>query len=164
MDVRTEISYPGASVDDVFAMALDPDFRSAVCEATLAIDHEVDVQSDDDGSAVVRVSRTMPAAVPDFVRRLVGETIDLVQTETWGPDDGSGTRRADLTLQVVGQPATLTGSLSLEETPAGVVEVVQGDLRVSIPFIGKKIEAEIAKGIMAAARKEEDTGREWLGA
>jgi hypothetical protein len=164
MDVRTEISYPGANVAGVFALVLDPDFRAAVCEATMALEHHVDVRRGADGSAVVTVTRTMPAAVPDFARRLVGDTVTLHQVETWQPDDRSSRRRAALSLEVVGQPARMTGSLLLAEEPGGVRELVSGDLSVSLPFIGRRIEAEIAKGILAAARKEEETGRAWLAA
>lgn len=164
MDVTTQIDYPGASVADVMGIVLDPKFRAAVCEATMAIDHQVVIQRGEGGSAIVTVNRTMPAAVPDFVRRFVGETIALVQTETWRPDDGSGTRRADLTLSIVGQPASMAGSIVIAKTSDGVRETVSGGLVVSVPFIGRKIEAEIAKGIVAAAREEQETGRAWLSA
>ncbi len=162
MDVRTEISYPDATVDQVFALAVDPAFRAAVCEATMALDHSVDIRHDPDGSAMVTVSRTMPAAVPDFVRKLVGETIIIVQTEVWAHDNGSGRRYADLSLHVVSQPVTMTGSLLIESSGGGARELVQGDVKVSLPFIGRKVEGEIAKGVVAAARKEQQTGETWL--
>lgn len=164
MDVRTEISYPGAGVADVFGLALNPAFRAAVCEATMALEHDVDVRRGADGSAVVTVIRSMPAAVPDFARRLVGETVTLKQVETWQPDDGSGRRRAALSLEVVGQPARMTGSLQLAEGRGGVQQLMSGVLTVSVPFIGRRLEAEVVKGLLAAARKEEDTGRAWLAA
>lgn len=164
MNVTTQIDYPGASVADVLGLALDPKFRAAVCDATMAIDHQVDISVGDLGAAAVTVNRTMPAEVPDFVRRFVGETISLVQSEAWQPDDGSGTRRADLTVSIVGQPATMTGTIVVQETSTGVSETVSGVLKVSVPFIGGKIEAEIAKGIVAAARQEQETGRAWLAA
>ena len=44
----------------------------------------------------------------------------------------------------------------------GCQELVEGELTVSIPFFGKKIEPEIAKGIKAAIRAEEKTGQTWL--
>jgi uncharacterized protein DUF2505 len=162
MDVTNEMSYPGSSVDAVVAMLFDPDFRTAVCKATMAISSEVDIQSKPDGGAVVTVSRTMPAEGPDFVRRFVGETIQLSQSETWAPDDGSGVRRADFTLSVVGQPATMTGTIVVAETADGARELVRGSLKVSVPFFGGRIEAEVAKALAAAARVEQRTGREWL--
>jgi hypothetical protein len=58
----------------------------------------------------------------------------------------------------------MTGSIVLRETSDGVREVVQGQLKVAVPLFGGKIETEIAKGIVAAARAEERTGRAWLSA
>lgn len=162
MDVTTELDYPDATVDQVHALALDEEFRAAVCVATGALQHSVAVRRADDGSATVTVRRTMPADVPDFVRRFVGDTIEIVQTEIWAPGASAARRQADLAVQIVGQPAAMTGSLTMDASPPGVREVVRGDLRVSIPFLGKKIETEIAKGILAAARKEEQVGRQWL--
>ena len=98
MRVTTEMSYPGADLDAVVAMVFDKSFRAAVCEATKAVSHQVDISLGDGGSAVVTVRRTLPAEVPDFVKKFVGETIELVQSETWAVDDGSGVRRADLNL------------------------------------------------------------------
>ncbi len=164
MDVRTELSYPGARLADVYGLAVDAEFRAAVCVATGALDHDVDVRRSGDGSTVVAVRRTMAADVPDFVRRFVGDTIAIVQTESWAPADASRLRSADLSLQISGQPAAMSGALTLEELADGVRELVRGDLRVSIPFLGKKIEGEIARGILAAARKEEQVGRQWLAA
>ena len=162
MDVTTELHYPSASVDQVYALALDEDFRAAVCVATGALQHQVDVRRADDGSASVTVRRTMPADVPDFVRRFVGETIEIVQTEIWAPAAGAVRRQADLAVQIVGQPAALRGSLTIDASAHGAREMVRGELKVSIPLFGKKIETEIAHGILAAARKEEEVGRRWL--
>jgi hypothetical protein len=162
MDVTTEISYLDARLSDVVAMMFDPEFRGEVCRATHAIDSSVDVQAGPDGSTVVTVHRTLPAEVPDFVKRFVGQTLELVQSETWAPDDGSGTRRATVALQVVGQPATMTGEIVLTETPDGVHETVHGRLKVAVPLFGGRIESELAKGIVAAAAEEERAGRAWL--
>ena len=41
-------------------------------------------------------------------------------------------------------------------------ELVTGQVKVAIPFLGGKIEPEIAKGIVTAMRVEQKTGREWL--
>jgi len=162
MKLTTEMSYPGAELDRVLAMLLDEDFRSEVCAATRALSHQVDITTRADGSADVTVSRVLPADVPDFVKKFVGETIRLVQSESWAAQDGSAGRHADLTLEVVGQPATMRGSIRLDQSPDGVHERVSGDLTVSVPFVGGKIESDIAKGLLAAARVEQQTGRDWL--
>lgn len=162
MNVTAEMTYPGATVADVMALVLDREFRAAVCRATLALSQDVTVEKGADGSVVVTVDRTMPADVPDFIRTFVGQTIRLVQQESWHRGDESRRRTAELELRIVGQPATMTGTITVTAGVDGARELVTGDLRVGVPFIGRKIEAEVAKGIVAAARKEQETGREWL--
>ncbi len=163
MDVRAEIDYPTATVGQVYALSTDPKFRGAVCEATHALDYDVDIDEHDDGTATVTVRRTMPAEVPDFVKRFVGESLDVVQTEEWGSPDDLGQRTANLTVQVTGQPVKMTGTVTIEALGQGARTFFRGDLRVSMPFVGKRIEPEIAKGILAAAAKEQQTADKWLG-
>jgi hypothetical protein len=163
MDVRAEITYPTGSPEEVFALAVDKDFRAAVCEATHALHHQVEIDLRPDGRVRVRVERTLPAEVPDFVRSFVGSTITVVQTEEWAPPAGDALRTAGLLIQIKGQPATMTGSETIQRNGSGTLQQITGDLRVSIPFFGKRIEAEVAKAILAAAAKEQETGRVWLG-
>jgi hypothetical protein len=162
MDLTAEITYPSASPDEAFALIVDPKFRAAVCEATMALGFDVGIDEHDDGSASVRVDRTMPAQVPDFVRKLVGQTLDVRQTEEWSAPDGDGRRTADIRVDVVGQPARMTGKALLEATAEGCRESITGQVKVSIPFLGGKIEPEIAKGILTAIKVEQKTGRAWL--
>src|SRR5262249_21386214 len=95
-------------------------------------------------------------------KRLVGETIQIVQEETWSPSGDSGSYDAALSLDVIGQPASMRGTLRIEADATGAVEVVRGDIKVSMPFVGRKFEAELSKGLLAAARREEEVGRERL--
>jgi hypothetical protein len=67
MDLSAELSYPGATTDEAFALVVDPKFRAAVCEATGALSYDVGIDEKDGGGASIRVDRTMPAQVPDFV-------------------------------------------------------------------------------------------------
>lgn len=162
MRIEADITYADATADEAFGLTLDPEFRAAVCEATAAIDYDVEVEEHDDGSARVQVHRVMPAQVPDIVRKLVGETIDVVQTEQWSTADASGRRTADLLVEITGKPAKLTGTMTLQADGSGTTQHIEGDLKVSIPVLGRKIEPEIAKGILLAIKVEQKTGRQWL--
>lgn len=163
MDVRAQITYPTADPETVFALAMDERFRGAVCEATAALSYDVDIARHPDGAATVTIRRTMPAEVPDYVRRFVGETIDLVQTERWPAADAGRPRTAKLELVVRGQPAAMTGDVSIEAAGAGARTVIRGDLKVSIPFVGRAVEPEIAKAVLAAIDKEQQVADRWLG-
>jgi hypothetical protein len=156
MKISATVSYPdGTTPQQVYDLTTDPDFRGEVCEATHALKHEVTSDVHDDGSASVVVSRTMPAEVPDFIKKMVGDTVDVVQTEEWGSPDDNGQRVADVTVQIKGQPATMKGTATIAAGASGAEMRIDGDLKVSIPFVGKKIEPEIAKGIYAALDAEE---------
>lgn len=129
MHVRAEISYPTGSPADVFDLTTSEPFRSAVCLATHALRHSVGIEHNPDGRTSVIVERTLPAQVPDAVKRFVGETITIVQTEDWGPPRADGSRQADLVIDIMGQPARMTGTVTLEAAGQGSRELVDGELR-----------------------------------
>jgi len=157
MQISATISYPsGTTPAQVYELATDADFRGEVCEATHALDYGVSVDAHDDTAKVV-VTRTMPADVPDFMKKMIGETVDVVQTEDWGAPDADGQRTADLVVQIKGQPAVMNGTAAIVTSGGEVVMQIERDLKVSIPFFGKKVEPEIAKGIYAAVDKEQET-------
>jgi len=163
MDLRDEITYPTSDPEAAFALVVDPDFRAEVCEASHALDYDVSVDSHQDGSADVTVNRVMPADLPDAMKKMVGETVTIVQTEAWGAPGSDGARVADLLISIKGQPATMKGTIEMAPTGGQVVSTIAGDVKVAVPFFGKKIEPEIAKAIIAAIRVEQKTVRARLG-
>ncbi|HEX6255626.1 MAG TPA: DUF2505 domain-containing protein [Euzebyales bacterium] len=157
MRLRETIDYE-APPHAVLAMLTDRSFRTMVCERTHALDHAVTI---DVAGRVTTVSvwRSMPADVPGFFRRLVGDRLEIQQIERW-----DGPVRADLAVRIVGKPASLDGYVALEQTTAGTRQIVDGRVNVSVPFIGGDIAKEIARAIRAALAVEAETGREYLRA
>jgi len=160
MELRETLEYD-APPERVFAMLCDPAFRNRVCEEQRAIRHSVDIQPDSEG-ARVEVVRVLPARVPDLVKSMVGETIETHQQERWGPAGADDSRRADMQVQIKGQPATVTGEVRLEPSGSGTRQTVLADVRVKIPFVGKRIEPEIAKAIRAGITVEHRLGVAYL--
>jgi len=155
-----------AAPDDVFAMITDKAFREDVCEAAGALSWSVEVAIDgaDTGAgASVTVRRVMPADVPDMVKKLVGETIEVVQTEQWEPAEGTA-RRAEVLVEIDGQPAKMIGIATIEADGAGAVLAIDGDIKVAIPFLGGKLEKEVSRGIRAALVVEHRRGVAYLSA
>ncbi|MBA3233371.1 MAG: DUF2505 domain-containing protein [Propionibacteriales bacterium] len=163
MDLRAEINYPTDDPAVAYSLVVDPVFRGEVCEATQALDYDVAVEEHHDGGATVTVNRVMSADVADAVKRFIGETVEIVQTEEWGAPDVSGQRTADLRIKIVGQPATMNGTLQLTLTGGSVTSLISGEVKVAVPFFGKKIEPEIAKAILGAIRQEQRCATKWLG-
>lgn len=148
MKISESFEYPGTDVEHVYALITNQEFREE-CAAVDAIDHEVSV---DDGT--VTILRTMENDMPDFIKKLAGATVRVKQTESWGDPDGDGCRAADIKVTIIGQPAEMLGVASLAPGSDGAVFTVEGDVKVSIPFVGKKIEPEIAKAIVAALKND----------
>lgn len=147
--------------DRVWAMLTDPAYREEVCAATGALSYEVDSNADDAGGTV-RVSRVLPAPDHKAVRKLVGDTVTVEQTETWGPAEEDGTRRAELRLQVKGQPATMTGSSTLAPDGSGSALDIEAELNVRIPLVGGSLEKELAAAVTAGLAQELEVGRRYL--
>lgn len=160
MKVSEQYAYD-ASPDAVWAMMIDSGFRDDVCRATGASSWEVGIDADERGGTV-KVSRVVPAGVSDAVRKLVGETVTIVEQETWGPARSDRTRSADVLLEVHKQPARMEATRTVSASGGGSSLHVAGELTVSLPFVGRRIEEELAKAVTAALQTEHDVGRRYL--
>ena len=161
MDLRTQLRFD-ADPATVFAMLTDEEYIGRKARAANAIRHEVSVIRDGD-QVTIRLLRVMPPDVPDFVRRFVGDTIDLQQTDGWEPAAPDGSRTGTIAIDLVGAPVTLRGTLSLTSDGTGSVMSIAGKIKASVPLVGGKIEQAVHGGLMEAARREEQVGKEWLG-
>lgn len=151
-----------AAPDRVFAMLCDQGWREEVCRATHAIDYSVSVEKSD-GTVTVRTTRVLPAEIPEPFKSMVGDRIEIVQVETWPAEpDSDGTRRAEVDMQISKQPASMTGTITLQPNGSGARRSVNGDIRVKIPLLGRRIEPEIAKAVRAALDKEQQSARTYL--
>lgn len=148
---------PGA----VWEMITDPAFRDDVCRATGASSWDVRMDVGDEGGTV-SISRVLPAEVSDAVRKLVGETVTIVQHEVWGVAGPDGARSADVRLEVRGQPASMAGTHTLTPSGGGAALRMSGDLKVTIPFLGGRLEKELGKAVSAGLTKEHEVGLRYL--
>ena len=161
MDMSTRLSYD-ADPATVFTMICDPAFLARKAEATGALSHEASVKELPDGGAEVRLMRVLPADLPDLVRRFVGETLKLTQTDTWGPADANGARAGTFVVEIAGAPASVRGRLSLTGSDTSTTQEFDGEINVSVPFIGGKVEKMASDALLAAVKSEGRVGRDWL--
>lgn len=161
MKLKESFSYDDADVESVYALISDQAFRTESCANQGATDYEVTVD-ESGGGATVTLMRTQETDMPDFVKKLTGNTVKVKQTEVWSAPDSDGNRTADVKVRIIGQPAEMVGKAVLKGSSAGTEFTVEGDVKVSIPFIGKKIEPEVAKAIKASLREEVAYGMEKL--
>jgi hypothetical protein len=160
MKLSVHHSFP-ASVEQVFASHVEKSVREEACRQSGALSHEVSVRHAADGRAQVEVNRVMPATVPDFVQKFVGDSIAIRQVEDWSAPDGQGARRAEIRLTIQGHPVSMLGTAQLTPDGAGSSELVTGDVKVAVPLLGRRIEPEIVKVIEAGLRVEQRVAEEW---
>ncbi len=161
MQVTAQIPYPAAPAA-VFAMLTDEKFLRQVCEATGAVKYEVEVQTNG-LSASVSTRRELPTdQIPDFIQRFVGQTLTVLRVDLWQAAAPDGSRQGTITVEIVGAPVRMTGTLSLRPDGEGTVEDVDGDLKASVPLIGGKIEKAAEPAVRSSLRKEEQLGLTWL--
>lgn len=163
MDLRTQLRFDADPVT-VFAMLVDEKYLARKAAAANAVRHEASVTRNGD-QVTVRLLRVMPPDVPDFIRRFVGETIDLDQTDVWGPAADNGARSGTIRIEMVGAPVQLNGTMRLEPSGTGSVAsvaTVDATIKASVPLFGGKIEQAVRGAIVEAASREEEVGRAWL--
>lgn len=161
MQVTAQIPYPAAPAA-VFAMLTDEKFLRQVCEATGAVKYEVEVQTNSLGAGVTTRRELPTDQIPDFIQRFVGQTLTVLRVDRWEAAAADGSRQGTITVEIVGAPVRMTGTLSLSPDGTGTVEDVDGDLKASVPLIGGKIEKAAEPAVRSALRKEEQLGLAWL--
>jgi hypothetical protein len=164
--VADELRYP-ADPDTVFEMLCDREFQERKCRATGAVSFDVQVVRNPDGGAVITTRRQMPTdSFPDFVRSFVGDTVELVEVDTWRPADPDGSRPGSLTVAMAGTPVQMAATLRLAADGGarrpGTVQTIDGELKVKVPLIGGKIEKAAEPAIRMAIKAEQRTATAWL--
>jgi hypothetical protein len=86
----------------------------------------------------------------------------VIEDLTWGAPSGDGSRTADITMTVLGQPVTLRGQLQMSPGGRGTVVALDGELKVAVPLLGKKLEQSAAPAVLAGFRTQQRVGDQWL--
>ena len=109
-----------------------------------------------DGGVLLAVSRELPSGVPGFLQRFLPKDGRVLETFTWAPPAGDGTRRGTWQADIPGAPARLGGTMRLEPTATGSRYTIEGDVKVSVPLIGGRAESFIGEMVTKLAAKEHE--------
>jgi hypothetical protein len=140
----------------VSAMLTDRAFLERVCAASDAVDHSVEVTGNR-----TRVSRTLLA--PASAATFTGEHVTVVEEVDWDDARPDGTRSGRLSLSIPGLPVAMGGTVDLRAGGRGTTVTYAGDLKVNIPFVGRKLEESAAPAVIAGIDLQQRVGEEWLG-
>jgi hypothetical protein len=155
--VSQTLTYPGTTVDAVYAVLADPAFRKAVGDYQRVTDFACSITPTESGMAVRLEQAHGTDRIPSFAQRLVGGEIRFVQEESWASSSG-----ADIHVTIPGKPGEMTGSTTLTQTGDDVVQRIDLAVKVSIPLVGGKVEDLVAGFIGKAFDAEHKVGLKWL--
>ena len=151
--IAHDLTYPGATVEQVTAMLMTPAFREAVCDAQ----KDVVRRSATVTGHQVTVDQTQSSdRIPGFAKKFVGDEIRILQTEDWTGTHGK------IEVTIPGKPGHIKGTAEVAASGDGVVETVVLEISVHIPFVGGKIEGLIGDKLLSSLRAENRVGRTWL--
>ncbi|KRF18784.1 hypothetical protein ASG90_02480 [Nocardioides sp. Soil797] len=155
--IKHELSYPGATVDDVVAMISDPAFRERVADHQGVVRKKVSVDGEVPAKTISVELVHGTDRVPSFARKFVGDEIPIVQVEKWSTDTA-----ASVEVTIPGKPGEMVGEARIEQRGDAVVETYDLAVKVKIPLVGGKIEDLIAGLLVKAFKAENKVGIKWL--
>lgn len=145
----------------VYAMVTDQKYVVEKNERTGGQNVSAKVEKDGDDITIV-ANRELPAEIPGYAKKFVGEKISTEQTDRWtGPnDDGSYNGTMDVTFGKA--PLVVKGTFRIEAAGDGSTLDVNAEAKASVPFVSGKLEGVVAEQFQRAVRKEEEVGNDWL--
>ena len=160
--MKIELSWDLTSTpDEVYEDAINPEYQDDKCKAAGAITFSSKVEETGQGHTST-VQRLMSSGdVPELVKKVVGDKVDVLETIAWGPKQADGSRKGDLTVHMKGQPISMKGFTYIKPNGTGSTVGVDAELKAKIPVIGGKIEKMGSPEIIKAIKAEEATAHEW---
>lgn len=148
-------AYP-AEPARVVELLRNKEFVEDVARHAGATEYDADVRAD--GST--KLSMKLP--VPEKLPRFVGQSIQLNQIFRFSEVAADGTARGTVDVEVPGMPVEVDAQGLL--TPEGERTVARytGELKVKIPLVGKKVEAQVEPFIRQAFDGLERRAADWL--
>jgi hypothetical protein len=127
-----------ASTDQIWAMLLQQAYWDAKYAALGATNLEWLEFSPSGDTLKVSSVRHVVANLPAAAKKIVGETTEVTQTEEWTRTGDELTSK--ITINTKGLPGGFTGASKITPSDAGSSWKIDLDIKVAIPFLGKKLE------------------------
>lgn len=98
------------------------------------------------------------APIPDFAKKFLGDSMSVVQTDSW--DLGAMTGRIE--TEVKGTPVKMSAEMKLKDAGAGSVNEMKWNVTCGIPLIGGKLESIVADDVKTKSKNDEAASRKIL--
>lgn len=145
----------------VYAMVTDQDYVVEKNERTGGQNVSATVTTDGDDVEIV-VNRDLPAEVPGYAKKFVGEKISTVQTDHWSGANADGTYDGTMDVTFGKAPMAVKGTFRISADGDGSILDVNAEAKANVPFVSGKLEGVVVEQFQRAVRKEEEVANEWL--
>ena len=146
-------------VDTVYEVLTDPQFLVDRSLAIGELSAECDVEETDSG-AVISLTREVERDLPKILAKIFDPVQILQMTETWRENGDSW--EGEWTIEVQGQPVTITGDFKLVPTAGGSRYTVGHKAKAKVPLVGKQVEKYILGQTTEGANDELAYAGEYL--
>lgn len=144
-----------ATPDRVVALLRTQGFLDDVAQHAGAVDHEVQISDES-----TKLGMKLP--VPENLRKFIGATIQINQVFRFQAARADGTVPGTVEVDVPGMPVEVNAQAELVPHGDETKGHYSGDLRVRIPLVGKKVEAQVEPFIRDAFAGLERRATHWL--
>lgn len=149
-----------ADVDGMWAMLSTQDYWRSKYESLGATNLSFDQFDASDSAVTMTCQREVPADLPGFAKKIIGETNHVTQTERWTRAGDSA--QAEITIQVKNVPGGTTGRMEIKPAAGGTVWDADLDIKISLPLVGGKLEGVMLDETTSNFRQEKVFNDSWL--
>jgi hypothetical protein len=132
-----------ATTDQMWAMLSDQGYWTAKYEALGASNIVWEKFEASDDKITMKSVRDVPADLPGFAKKVIGETNVVTQEETYVRS--GDTINQTIQINVKGAPGGTTGTMQIRPVGSGVEWSADFDIKVSVPMVGGKLEGIMQK-------------------
>lgn len=147
-------SYP-AEPARVVELLQTEGFIEDVAQHAGSLGHTINITAD-------RTALQMKLPVPGHLTKFVGEALELNQVFTFQAARPDGSIPGTVEVTVAGLPVNAAATIELTPVEAGTTATYDGELKVRIPLVGKKVEEQVEPYVRRAFDGVERRATEWL--
>ena len=149
-----------ATPEQVWDMLLNEEFVQEKCTAAGATEVSVETLQEDGGTTLV-CRRVLPAKLPGFAKKFVGDSITITETQRWKDPSGES-RSAEYLADFGDNPISMQGTITVEPDGDGTLVRSVAQVKCTVAFVGGKIEGVAVDWTDKYLDKENKVGKEWL--
>lgn len=150
-----------ATVDQMWAMLSEEGYWRAKYESMGAQNIVFPTFEASDTEITMVNERDVPADLPGFAKKIIGETNHVTQTEKWTRAGDAASATEEILVKNI--PGGTTGTMKISPSGAGSSWAADFDIKVSIPMVGGKLEGVLKDETASNFKQEKVFNDQWLG-